>query len=98
MKVYNYGTTPTPNNNRTPRKVARQKFSFNNWRGWLRDLPWTRIGTWGFRIGAAGVLFIAFLFIYYSRALPDPNRLLGRDVPQSTKIYARDGSQLYEVH
>ncbi len=49
-------------------------------------------------MGAGGILLIAFLFIYYSRSLPDPNRLLGRNVPESTKIYARDETLLYEVH
>lgn len=100
MKVYNFGTNNSSNNksNNKQSQKSRTKFSRKNWRGWLRDLPWTKIGTWGFRIAAAGVLLIAFLFIYYSRALPDPNRLLGRDVPESTKIYARDGSLLYEVH
>ncbi len=97
MKVYNFGSTQKPDNNnfnRAPRKTSDQKFSLANWRSW----PWARIGTWGFRLAAAGVLLVAFLFIYYSRALPDPNRLLGRNVPESTKIYARDGSQIYEVH
>ncbi len=102
MKVYNFGSNQTPDNtsgnNRGIKKTSRQKFSLANWRGWARDLPWTTIGTWGFRVGAAGVLLVAFLFIYYSRQLPDPNRLLGRDVPESTKIYARDETLLYEVH
>ncbi len=101
MKVYNFGSTQRPDhspNNRGTQKTSRQKFSFANWKEWLRGLPWTTIGTWGFRVGAAGVLVVAFLFIYYSRQLPDPNRLLGRDVPESTKIYARDETLLYEVH
>ena len=103
MKVYNFD-----NQSRKPKQVvstlsnnqskSNQKSHNKNWRGYIRNLPWTKIGTWGFRIGAAGVLFIAFLFIYYSRVLPDPNRLLGRDVPESTKIYARDETLLYEVH
>jgi 1A family penicillin-binding protein len=67
-------------------------------KGFLKELPWSKIGTWVFRVGAVGVLLVAFMFIYYSQQLPDPNRLLGRDVPESTKIYARDGSLIYEVH
>ncbi len=98
MKVYNFGGSQQPTRPNGQPKTSRQKFSLANWREWLRELPWTKIGTWGFRIGAAGVLLIAFLFIYYSRALPDPNRLLGRNVPESTKIYAKDESLLYEVH
>lgn len=47
------------------------------------------------------VLFFCFaIFVaYVSRDLPDPNILLGRDVPQSTKIYDRTGETLlYEIH
>lgn len=98
MKVYNFGTNQNPSSNKGSKRPSQKKFSLANWREHLRDLPWTTIGTWGFRIGAAGVLFVAFLFIYYSQALPDPNRLLGRDVPESTKIYGRDETLLYEVH
>ncbi len=56
------------------------------------------LGVWTFRVGAAGILLISFLFIYYSYNLPNPNKLLNRQVPESTKILARDGSVLYEVH
>jgi 1A family penicillin-binding protein len=98
MKVYNFGSNHSSPSGGNNRNTPKSKPSIANWREYLHNLPWTKIGTWGFRIGAAGVLFIAFLFIYYSRALPDPNRLLGRDVPESTKIYARDETLLYEVH
>lgn len=88
MKLYNFSNTPTG-------PVKSKKF----WsKQTLRNLPWPKIGTWTFRISAAGILIIAFLFIYYSRQLPDPNRLLGRNVPESTKIYAKDESLIYEVH
>lgn len=88
VKVYNFQSKSSSNS------TARAK----TWRGFLHNLNWPVIGKWAFRAAAIGVLLIAFLFIYYSRNLPNPNRLLGRDVPESTKIYARDGSQLYEVH
>lgn len=107
MKIYNYQTkqqateksiaSGSKNVSRS-NKFSSVKFSFKNWRGWVKGLNWTKIATWAFRIGAAGVLLVAFLFIYYSRQLPDPNRLLGRNVPESTKIYARDNTLLYEVH
>jgi len=47
------------------------------------------------------VLFFSFAVFaaYVSRDLPDPNSLLGRDVPQSTKILDRTGEVLlYEIH
>ena len=59
---------------------------------------WRKFWTWAFRLAALGVFLLALVFLYYSHDLPDPNKLLSRDVPQSTKIYARDGSLLYEIH
>lgn len=53
---------------------------------------------WLFRIGAVGVGCIALLFVYLSFTLPDPNTLLQRTVPESTKIYDRNGQLLYEIH
>ena len=94
MKVYNYQSKQT--DAPLPRKTKRT--GWNKLRPYLENLPWSKIGTWAFRVGAAGVLIVAFLFIYYSRQLPDPNRLLGRNVPESTKIYAKDETLLYEVH
>lgn len=55
---------------------------------------------------AAGVFlallaFIVFgiLFAYYSYNLPDPNKLLSlRSVPESTKIFDRNGKLLYDIH
>ena len=38
-------------------------------------------------------------FAVVALSLPDPNKLNDREVAQSTKIYARDGTTLlYEVH
>ncbi len=54
--------------------------------------------TWAFRIAAVFLALVALLFIIYAHDLPDPDKVLSRSVPQSTKIYARDGSLLYEVH
>ena len=43
-------------------------------------------------------LFTAFgVIAYYSKDLPSPDRLSSRKVPQSTKIYSRDGVLLYEI-
>jgi len=47
----------------------------------------------------AGVLGIGLLFAWVSRDLPDPNRLLTRQVQKSTKIWDRTGEHLlYEIH
>lgn len=52
---------------------------------------------WLIRSIAIGTALIAFLFIVYAKDLPDPNQLSNRAIPQSTKIYDREGGLLYEV-
>lgn len=53
---------------------------------------------------AAGLFFLlvgvvgAFgTVVYFSKDLPSPDRLSTREVPQTTKIYSRDGVLLYEI-
>lgn len=46
-----------------------------------------------------GVLAIAGVFIYFSKDIPDPDKIANRSVAQSTKIYDRTGEHLlYEIH
>src|ERR1051326_7158622 len=87
MRIYSYSNKPTK-----VEKISKKKGWF--WRRWTKR-QWL---TYLFRVVAAGVLFIAIVFLYYTRDLPDPNKLLTRQVPESTKIFARDGSLLYEIH
>jgi 1A family penicillin-binding protein len=50
-------------------------------------------------VGLAGILSFTILMAWVSRDLPDPNTLLTRDIPQSTKIFDRTGKVLlYEIH
>ena len=45
-----------------------------------------------------GIMLVA-AFAWFSRDLPDPDKIIDRTLAESTKIYARDGSTLlYEVH
>ncbi len=45
-----------------------------------------------------GALIVAFV-LWLSYGLPDPNKLMNREVPESTKIYDRSGETiLYEIH
>jgi 1A family penicillin-binding protein len=45
------------------------------------------------------VIYLVGAFAWYSRSLPDPSKLLDRDVAQSTKIYDRTGEEiLYDIH
>ncbi len=46
-----------------------------------------------------GIFAFAILLTKYSKDLPDPNKLIERSIPQSTKIYDKTGEVLlYEVH
>ena len=46
-----------------------------------------------------GFLALAGVFIYFSKDIPDPNKIADRSVAQSTKIYDRTGEHLlYEIH
>jgi len=69
-----------------------------NKRGWFKR--------WFKRVFVFGVLCFLLLMIYligafawYSRSLPDPNKLTERNIAQSTKLYDRKGETiLYDVH
>jgi len=46
-----------------------------------------------------GALIFTLTMAWISRDLPNPNTLMTRDIPQSTKIYDRTGNTLlYEIH
>lgn len=96
MRIYSYQTPKDRSASRGPRIKAKKSFSFKA--PWSGKFTWKKFFTWAFRIVALGVLLIAVMFLYYAKDLPDPNKLLSRDVPESTKIYARDNSLLYEIH
>ncbi len=89
MRVYSY-KPPKITSTSKDIKVRAKKWKFK-WN--LKTVL-----TWLFRIFALGILLVAVLFLYYTKDLPDPGKLLNRDVPESTKIFARDGSLLYEIH
>jgi len=91
MKVYSYQTPKVTSSGKPPKPTRPKRKS--------RFKPgWKRFFTWVFRLAALGIVLVAIMFLYYAHDLPDPNKLLDRNVPESTKIYARDGSLLYEIH
>ena len=50
-------------------------------------------------ISIFGFLALTGVFIYFSKDIPDPNKIANRSVAQSTKIYDRTGEHLlYEIH
>jgi penicillin-binding protein 1C len=62
---------------------------------------WTarRTVKYGLYLAAFGLISASILFFIVSLSLPSPNKLSARVVPESTKIYARDGTTLlYEIH
>ncbi len=90
MQIYSYQTRTEPQ-----RKKRRFRFRIPPLKRW----NWKKIFLYAFRLCAAGIFIAALLFLYYSKDLPDPNKLLTRSVPESTKIYARDNTTLlYEIH
>lgn len=90
MRVYSYQPREKP----IKRPVVKsRKIGKFKW-----PLSTRKTLTWLFRLFAVGILALAILFLYYAKDLPDPNRLLDRNVAESTKIFARDGQLLYEIH
>lgn len=64
-------------------------------RMWLSEINWLK----AIAIAIfAGILFIASLFAWFSRDLPNPYKINNRPVAQSSKIVDRNGKLLYEIH
>jgi penicillin-binding protein 1C len=73
-----------------------------------RTLPWFRrlrrryFRRWRTTVAALallGVVFAVGVVAWYSRDLPNPNKLSDRTVAESTRIFARDSTTLlYEIH
>ncbi len=90
------------NNRPNAKKILDSILSFPKylWTNLLSQKTWQRRALMGsLYLGAALLLVGSFTFAAIALTLPDPNKLNARIVPQSTKIYARDGTTLlYEVH
>lgn len=67
---------------------------------WKLAQPWLKIaGLAALALGVVGFFAFTLYAAWVSRDLPDPNELLSRSVPQSTKIFDRTGQRLlYEIH
>jgi 1A family penicillin-binding protein len=68
----------------------------------MRLISWVRRASWIKLLLVVGGLGLAILFlmvIFFSLTLPSPNKLIDRQVAESTKIYDREGKTiLYEIH
>lgn len=63
-----------------------------------RSAIWKKVFFLGIILGFFVFIFFGVLFAYYSFNLPDPNKLAARIVPESTKIFDKNGELLYEIH
>ncbi len=66
--------------------------SFNNASLWSKL---TRLVLYAF---VAGVIAVPLLFLWYSRDLPTPGKLVASKYKDATRIYDRDGELLYSVY
>lgn len=65
----------------------------------LTKLLTKKIITFGIILILIGIIFIVGVFAWYSKDLPDPNKIIDRSIAQSTKIYDRTGEKiLYDIH
>ncbi len=103
MRVYNFKDSPKTTAKKNKRsflsaqicsKIAwPKKFKFGFFKFKKRNFF-----SWVLRLTAFGIVALAALFLYYSKDLPNPNRLVDRQVAESTKIFDRNGELLYEIH
>lgn len=83
---------------RNARPALRRIREHSNALGWKSLLANPTVRKFA-RYAAIGfVVFCAIFFAWASYGLPDPNKLITREIPQSTKIYDRSGETiLYEI-
>jgi len=65
----------------------------------LNQLFTKKLITFGIILVLVGIIFTVGVFAWYSKDLPDPNKIIDRSIAQSTKIYDRTGEKiLYDIH
>ena len=75
-------------------KLRFYRTRYRKRRRWLKRL--FALGLWLVILGCIGILVV---FAYYSKDLPDPEKISQRQIIQSTKIYDRTGKVLlYDIH
>ncbi len=83
-----------PEQHPTPPRPHRPRFRFKFKRSWVKPIILTLLA-----LGATGFVGGTIAVALISRDLPDPNKLVDRQVAQSTKIYDRTGTHLlYEIY
>lgn len=88
--LHSKSTSPSPVR-KTGGKKTKSTGNGNNWK--------KKIIISLLLLGLAGLMSAGIFLSWISRNLPDPNRLMQREMAQSTKIYDRTGEEvLYEIH
>lgn len=73
--------------------------SFKDFKSASKKDRWRMAGRIALYLGAAFLLFISGVFIYFAKDLPSPGKMNSRLVVESTKIYDRTGDHiLYDIH
>ncbi len=85
---------PTPRT--TDWRQNKEKSFFSNIKNWLFSKNTLVLGTYAL---LTFVILGIITVLWLSRGLPEPNKLLDREVAESTKIYDRTGEViLYDIH
>ncbi len=96
-KKYNKGQTWRTQQKKYYVSRSRSKQGFLS-RLWAR-ISFKKIVGLVFVLAFLGAFLGLLAIAWISRELPDPNSLISREIPQSTKIYDRTGETvLYEIH
>jgi 1A family penicillin-binding protein len=81
-----------------PTNTKKSKKSNSRIKNWLKNWKKTLVVS-GILVSLAGIMIVGIFISWLSRNLPDPDRLMSREMAQSTKIYDRTGETvLYEIH
>ncbi|MFC1598427.1 penicillin-binding protein [Patescibacteria group bacterium] len=96
-----YKKMPKKLKKRLPKK--RRKISLKELRRRKREKRIKKLIAWLITLAIIGTLiggiFLIGAFAWYSRDLPDPNKVIDRIIAESTKIYDRTGETLlWEIH
>ena len=67
-------------------------------RRWLKKLTWRKAGKIALIFFGVLIIGTAGTFAWFAKDLPGPKTIAARTVPESTKIYDRNGELLYEVY
>ncbi len=87
-------TKPSPKPPRVPSIGTLVRRVRTAWAKTDKKKFWRRI-----RLAAVtGVFLVAALFAWYSKDLPTPGKIRERQAAQSSQIYDRNGTLLYEIH